>query len=54
MEVARTVDAFNLSAGIAQLEHALKNDRPRDPQFQFALGAAYSGVAWIKGSRERG
>jgi len=42
LALAQTEDASNLSAGIAQLEQALDKDRPTDPEFYFALGAAYS------------
>jgi tetratricopeptide (TPR) repeat protein len=42
LALAQTEDASNLTAGIAQMEQALENDKPRDPQFYFALGAAYS------------
>jgi tetratricopeptide (TPR) repeat protein len=42
LALAQTEDASNLSAGIVQMERALTRDRPSDPEFYFALGAAYS------------
>jgi tetratricopeptide (TPR) repeat protein len=42
LAMAQTEDASNLKAGIAQTERALANDRPSNPEFYFALGAAYS------------
>jgi tetratricopeptide (TPR) repeat protein len=42
LALAQTEDASNLSAGIVQMERTLARDRPSDPEFYFALGAAYS------------
>jgi tetratricopeptide (TPR) repeat protein len=42
LALAQIEDASNVSAGIAQMEQALDNDRPSGPEFYFALGAAYS------------
>jgi tetratricopeptide (TPR) repeat protein len=42
LALAQTEDASNLLAGIGQMERALDRDRPSDPEFYFALGAAYS------------
>ena len=42
LALAQTEDASNLSAGIAQMEQVLDKDKPTDPAFYFALGAAYS------------
>ena len=42
LALAQTEDASNLNAGIVQMEQALDKDKPSDPEFYFALGAAYS------------
>jgi tetratricopeptide (TPR) repeat protein len=42
LALAQTEDASNLSAGIVQMERALDRNRPSDPEFYFAIGAAYS------------
>ncbi len=42
LALAQTDDASNLRTGITQMEQALNNDKPGDPEFYFALGAAYS------------
>jgi len=42
LALAQIEDASNLKAGIVQMERALDHDRPSDPEFYFAIGAAYS------------
>jgi len=42
LALAQMEDASNLPAGIEQMERALDRDKPSDPEFYFAIGAAYS------------
>jgi tetratricopeptide (TPR) repeat protein len=42
LALAQTEDGSNLSSGIELMERALDRDRPSDPEFYFAIGAAFS------------
>jgi tetratricopeptide (TPR) repeat protein len=42
LALAQVEHGSNLAAGIAQLQQSIEDDKPDDPEFYFALGAAYS------------